>query len=464
MSPAAQISKLIIVPVLIDHTASTKCTCVLYQWTLISSIKIKIRDNNFASAIKAGMFSASSFWLDGCEDTRREWRTSTLPTQTDTVVIGAGITGASAAYHLSSHGIECVLLDRRVICGGATGRNGGFLTPGIADSTANSVRMHGEETTRKLYAYTIKGTDAIETFVATHSIDCELRFDGEAILAVTEAEEVSLRSAYETSRDICGVDFDWWDKDTCAERTKSSRYVAGVFKHRCGNLWPAKLVSGVVRCAVAQGACVQSHTEVLSVRSHESGDGCVVVTNRGEIFCRHVVHATNAWANELIPALTGIITPVRNQVIITAPVPQIWKFGLCANHGFEYFMQRPDGRLVLGGMRNLTEGAEWNCKDDEGNPTAVVSESLRHYFQTHFPDLTSVVVEQEWAGIMGFSKDRNPLIGPLRGRPGEYIAAGFSGHGMPYTFLAGQNIADFIRGVEPDGYVESAFSPARFGI
>jgi glycine/D-amino acid oxidase-like deaminating enzyme len=80
----------------------------------------------------------------------------------------------------------------------------------------------------------------------------------------------------------------------------------------------------------------------------------------------------------------------------------------------------------------------------------------------HFTDLRTVKVEQEWIGIMGFSKDRNPLVGPLPNRPGEYIAAGFTGHGMPMTFFAGQNVADMIAGKEPEPFVAEAFLPTRF--
>lgn len=357
-------------------------------------------------------------------------------------------------------------MDRLGICAGATGRNGGFLTPGIADSMTNSINKFGVETTAKLYEYTMSCTDAIESFAVENDIECELRFGGEIILAVTAEEAQSLHKTYTILSETCGADrFEWWGKETCRTRCKSSHYEGGLFKKRCANLWPAKLVVGMVQKAISLGANLQSHTPVLSVTSSEGGkSGCVVVTDRGSIQCNEVVHATNAWASELLPSLEGIITPVRNQVIITSPQIHMWDFGLCANQGYEYFMQRPDGRLLLGGMRNLAEGGEWGCKDELA-PTEVVSSALRSYFPSHFEDLSAgVEVEQEWIGVLGFSKDRNPLIGPMKSHPGQYIAAGFSGHGMPYTFFAGKNIADMIKGLEPTPFVAEAFLPDRFGV
>src|SRR5207237_7467686 len=138
-----------------------------------------------------------------------------------------------------------------------------------------------------------------------------------------------------------------------------------------------------------------------------------------------------------------------------------WNFGLSTNHGYEYFMQRPDGRIVLGGMRWKTPGMEVN-NDDDTTLVSSVSAGLRGFLPAHFTDLAPVPVQQEWVGVMGFSKDRNPLVGPLPGRPGEYIAAGFTGHGMPMTFFAGRNVADMIADIEPEPFVKEAFLPSRF--
>ena len=99
--------------------------------------------------------------------------------------------------------------------------------------------------------------------------------------------------------------------------------------------------------------------------------------------------------------------------------------------------------VFVGGMRHLTESKEYNC-DDPKTLNPLVSEALRKYLPNHFPTLDGVSVECEWVGIMGFSTDRNPLIGVMPGRQREYIAAGYTGHGMPVAFLAGKHIADMI--------------------
>jgi gamma-glutamylputrescine oxidase len=112
-------------------------------------------------------------------------------------------------------------------------------------------------------------------------------------------------------------------------------------------------------------------------------------------------------------------------------------------------------------MRWLTPTQEVGTDDDTViEPT--VSQGLREFLSKHFPKLAGVHVEHEWTGIMGFTPDRAPLIGPVPGSPGEYLAAGFHGHGMPMTFYAAKAVAEMIARREPEVFVPEAFLPARF--
>ena len=91
-----------------------------------------------------------------------------------------------------------------------------------------------------------------------------------------------------------------------------------------------------------------------------------------------------------------------------------------------------------------------------------MSAGLREFLPKHFPALAGIRVEHEWTGIMGFTPDRAPLVGPVPGSPGEYLAAGFHGHGMPMAFYAAKAVAEMIAGREPEVFVPEAFLPARF--
>lgn len=397
-----------------------------------------------------------SYWLTAApyQDFRS---TPQLPERTQAVVIGGGLTGVSAAYWLRHFGVAVTLLEARGLSGGATGRNGGHIVSGAAVDYAEAVKRYGAESARAIYQFTLATIAALQKFVGDHQIECGLRLNGTAVLALDETEMAGLE---ETAQHLSvnALPFEWWDTATCAERTHSASFKAGLFNPNAGQLWPAKLVFGLAEHALRLGANIQTQTSVVEVE--RAGNQFVIQTNRGPIRTDSVVYATNAWTQHLIPQLAKVIVPVRGQVLITEPAPRLWPFGLVTNHGYEYFTQRPDDRIVLGGMRWKSATQEINIEDDSTlHPE--VSRGLHEFLPSHFPDLQTIEVEQEWTGLMAWTPDLNPLIGPLPKRPGEYIAAGYSGHGMPFTFSAGKIMAELIALGKSDLMLES-FLPQRF--
>src|SRR5262245_8534387 len=397
------------------------------------------------------------FWLEGLpgQDVGAD---APPPARADGVVIGGGIPGASSAHCVGAHGISSVVLEARGLAGGASGRNGGHISPGTAERFSEACKRYGKPRARAIWDFSHRCADAVRAFVAEHGVECELRVTGSVSLALTEPELAQIEDTA-TSLTALGVAVERWDAATCAARTRSRSFLGGVLRTTAGQLWPARLVLAIAEQAAARGARIHTRTAVVEVA--RATRGFIVRTDRGDVATPVVVHATNAWARRLVPALEGVIVPVRGQVIVTAPAPPLWTFGLSTNFGYEYWMQRPDGRVVLGGLRWLTPTQEVGTDDD----TAIephVSAALHAFLPRHFPDLAGVPVEREWTGIMGFTPDRAPLVGPLPGSPGEYVAAGFHGHGMPMAFFAARAVAEMIAGKEPEVFVPEAFLPDRF--
>lgn len=396
-----------------------------------------------------------SYWLTNAPY-QNFHSTPELPRYSEAVVIGGGITGLSTAYWLRKYGIEVALLEARGLAGGATGRNGGQIVSGPAVNFAESLRRYGPENSKAIYQFTLDTITALEKFIQDNRLACDLSLQGTVTLALTEEEEHLLE---ESARLLAEYNLPqaWWSATECQTRTGSTSFKAGLFNPRGGQLWPARLVFGLAEQAQKQWARIYTQTQVQSVR--READRLFVECAEGTIETKHVVYATNAWTRKLIPELNRTITPVRGQVIITAPAPRLWPFGMVADYGYEYWIQRPDGRIVLGGMRTRSDSLEIDVEDDSTVHPAV-SQGLREFLPKHFPTLQKIPVEQEWTGIMGWSPDLNPLVGPVPRRPGEYIAAGYSGHGMPIAFGAGQQIAGLIAG-QPVKLVE-AFAPDRY--
>jgi glycine/D-amino acid oxidase-like deaminating enzyme len=234
---------------------------------------------------------------------------------------------------------------------------------------------------------------------------------------------------------------------------------AGVKPHH-GQLWPAKLVVGLAKAAQQLQAHIHTQVEVQAVT--RCGKDLSVTTNQGQIQTQAVVYATNALAHHLIPQLKEVIIPVRGQVVATAPTAPLFDFDWLLNDGYEYAIQRQDGRIIFGGMRWKSPTKEVGIEDDTAlNPS--VSEGLKTFLRETFTPLSDIAIEYEWTGIMGFTADENPIMGELPHRPGEYISAGYTGHGMALAIAAGKAIAERIAG-SAQTPIPRAFRPERFGL
>ena len=122
--------------------------------------------------------------------------------------------------------------------------------------------------------------------------------------------------------------------------------------------------------------------------------------------------------------------------------------------------------MVLGGFPDVVPGMHVGDFDDSGLDAAMSTAARRFLAQTVPPPLNAAEVDMEWAGILGFSDDGLPYVSPLldaqTGRESmtQFIAAGFTGSGMPQAFLAGNAVAELVVGRDPATFVE-AFRPSN---
>jgi len=140
-------------------------------------------------------------------------------------------------------------------------------------------------------------------------------------------------------------------------------------KRKYDTICAARFVVAVVDAAIEMGASVHTHTNVRRVESVQGG--FLVETDQGDVHCNKVVIATNGYTGSLVPALADKIRPVRNHLLVTTPAPNLVKDGSRGgfSHGddFHYFIQREDGRIVIGGFRDEEPDFGVDTVDDGGD-------------------------------------------------------------------------------------------------
>jgi glycine/D-amino acid oxidase-like deaminating enzyme len=215
---------------------------------------------------------------------------------------------------------------------------------------------------------------------------------------------------------------------------------AAVFPCDCA-LEPARWVRTLAAAAVAAGATLHERSPVIAIEPRAGG--WRAVTAAGAVTAGAVVVACDGLIPRLVPELSGIVYPVRGQMLATAPIADpVIGLPTHSDHGFVYAQPTPDGRLAIGGCRFADLEAEYT---DADRPTRPVQQALERFMAERM-GLAGVRISHRWAGVMGFSGDLLPVVGEVPGRPGVHVAGGYSGVGNVQGFVCGRMLADALLG------------------
>jgi glycine/D-amino acid oxidase-like deaminating enzyme len=231
---------------------------------------------------------------------------------------------------------------------------------------------------------------------------------------------------------------------------------AAVFPGDC-ELEPARWVRALAGAAAAAGALLHERSPALAI--DRRAGGWRVQSGSGRATGRAVVVACDGLLPRLVPELSGIVYPVRGQMLATEPIPDaVITLPTHSDHGFVYARPTLDGRLAIGGCRWADLEAEYT---DADRPTRPVQRALDRFMAERM-GLAGVRVTHRWSGIMGFSADLLPVVGEVPGRPGLQVAGGYSGVGNVQGFVCGRMLADTLLGRQHP--LAAALSPGRSGV
>ncbi len=355
----------------------------------------------------------------------------------DVVILGAGLTGLSAALELAQAGLDVVVVEARRVGWGASGRNGGQVIFGYGCDQWKIAAMVGIETSRRLFDWSLEGVAMVRERIARHGIDADWR-DGHAHVAIKPRHVDELQVWQRDLADHYGYDVQWWDRDQLQAQLPSPRYIGALYDPRSGHLHPLNYTLGLARAAVAAGVRIFEQSPVLSL---ERGARPRLRTADGEVEADFCVLAGNALVHGIAPELDDKIMPVGTYVGATAPLGEERAGRLIRNHmavadinwALDYFRLSADHRLLFGGR------ASYSTLPPPNLPGTMARRMARV-----FPQLKGVGFDSVWGGLIDISFNRAPHWGRLGSN--VYFAQGFSGHGVAATGLAGRILAEAIRG------------------
>jgi glycine/D-amino acid oxidase-like deaminating enzyme len=356
-----------------------------------------------------------------------------LDGRADVAIVGAGVTGCSAALRLAEAGLRVRVHDARGIASGASGRNGGFALRGGAARYDVARETYGADRAAAYWRWTGEALDRMEGLAGD-----ALRRPGSYRLAGDEEEREGIRLEYEALRED-GIEAEWLDD---VPGGAAGRFFGAISHPGDGTIQPARFVRRLAARAATAGAEFREHDRVEDLE---------------ELGADRVLVATDGYGHGLVPELADLIWPTRGQVVASEPLDRVlYDRPHYARQGFDYWQQLPDGRILLGGFRDVSIMDELT---DVEETTPTIQSSLESFL--HELAGQEVVVTHRWAGIFGLTQDMLPLVGPVPGRDGRvWVAGGYSGHGNVLGFACGEAVADAMLGREAPQL--ELLSPSRF--
>jgi len=329
----------------------------------------------------------------------------------EVAVIGAGLTGVSAAYHLARRGVGVALLDAGTVGAGASGRTGGLVLEGTAAGNLEGVAAC---------------VDTLRHVVDEAEIACDLRLGG-----VWELE-------HRRGPSPCAAL--WPDGETML-------CIAG--REPGGSVDAGALLRGLAVAAHRAGAAIHEHVAVQAI---EPDATILLRTTGGTMRAEHVIVALGAYVTSLVP-LPVPITPALTLALATAPLSDaaLGDMGLEARDPF-YTTDLPylwgrvvaDGRLILGaGLVHPTDGDVRSLTLGD----TVVRESLCR-LETRVrglhPALARTEITARWGGPIAFRRGAVPIVARLPGASPVITCTAYAGHGIALGVRVGQLVSEAI--------------------
>lgn len=359
---------------------------------------------------------------------------------TDVVVIGAGISGALAAYSLIKAGHKVVILSKHPVGTDSTCASTALLQYEIDTPLYKLIGMVGKENAEQSYLLCHKSIDDLERIHKEIGAEKVFNRRKSILLASYKKDVEGLRKEFE-ARKAVGIDVKWMDEGQVQKRL-GFYALAAVLSAQAAATDAYFLTQKLIQTCVKQGARMYDNTEVDSVTNNPRS--VTVKTAAGNtLTCKYVVVATGYEATKWLNMNVARLHSTYAMISKPFTKKQLW-------HGQEliwetatpylYMRTTNDNRVIIGGKDDTFSSAK---KRDALLGTKV--KQLLKSFNHKFPKL-EFDVDYAWAGTFAETKDGLPYIGATKQQPRILYALGYGGNGITFSQIAADIIANIVSG------------------
>ena len=357
--------------------------------------------------------------------------------EADVAVVGGGFAGLHTARLLAMRGLKVVLVERRRIGWGASGRNGGFVGAGFAARSAALIDRLGVDPARRLYAQSQRGATIVRDAIAALGRPDILMGSGKLTVARTD-QGAGFADRTRALAEQLGASFEPWDTARVRSLLATQRYHQAIHDPQSFHVHPLNLALALATDLERRGGTVHEASDAVSLQ--RQGTGWRLAAADGEVLARHVVLAGNADLGRVQPRLARALLPVATYVAVTARLgPKLteairWTGAISDTRRAGDYYRLVDGDRLLWGGRITT---------DMRKPPRLRA-MMRSDMLSVYPQLGDIAIDYAWAGIMGYAPHMMPQVGEVA--PGLWVCSAFGGHGLAQTAAGADAVVAGITG------------------
>lgn len=367
------------------------------------------------------------------------WELKSFLAPADVIIVGGGIVGLSSAIFIKKRWPRrrVVVLERGVLPSGASTKNAGFACFGSAGEVLDDLTHMDEAMVTATIRLRWEGLQVLRNLIGDRVLSYKA-FGGYEVFSDRLAAETCMNALPYLNglmREATGNKITYV-KQPDASVKMGFRGISHIIRNRYeGQLDTGQMMQGFIRMAQNLGVELLNGVEVEAIS--DLGSKVALNTTVGYLSAKNVVVATNGFAAQLLNV--NMVQPARAQVLITEPIEGLkLKGAFHFDQGYYYF-RNIDGRVLLGGGRNLDFKGETTYSMET---TPLIQTALDKLLKTVIVPYSSVKVAHRWAGIMGVGPEKKPIIEPVSAN--VIAAVRMGGMGVAIGSKVGQIVAGMV--------------------
>lgn len=382
--------------------------------------------------------------------------------QAETVIIGAGLGGLSAAYHIlrAQPQRQVVVLEADRIGAGASTRSTGMVTPGVGQNLVALVKRVGAPMARAMYEETLTAVRYVGELVEREGFDCQLRMPGMLILAHGSSGSARLDAQ---AKALEALDLPCERLDTAAleqrirlglapSKNATRNAVAALRLPIAAMLHPGKLIHALADRIREMGGTIFEKARVTRIERNRPA--ILSLEGGHQIVAQDVILTTSGYTIET-GIFVGRVLPLHLRALVTRPLTEA-AFEAIGWHGreciidsrrlFNYFRLTDDDRIVFGGG---PPRYRWGGHTGDHPGAGSDLDRLAAEMARTFPARAGIRADYGWTGVIGYVLDTLPAMQRLTQYPAVIHMGGWCGHGVALSISAGAWIAHMLEHGKP---------------